>query len=82
MLPNPGGAGTLCLGQPLVRIPGSTRQADMQGNWIVGFDLAAPPISAALPIVFGESWRFQAWYRDTNPSPTSNLSEAVEVEFR
>jgi len=81
-LPNPGGAGVLCLGAPQVRIPGSVRQADLQGQWIVGFDLAAPPIAAALPITAGQRWRFQAWYRDVHPTPTSNFSEAVEIEFR
>jgi len=80
--PNPVGAGTLCLGAPVVRIPGSTRQASPGGVWIAGFDLAAPPLASALPILSGQRWRFQAWYRDMHPAPTSNLSEAVEIEFR
>jgi len=81
--PNPGGsAGTLCLGAPLVRIPGTTAAADPRGRWIRPLNLAAPLISAALPVLPGSTWRFQAWYRDATPLPASNFSEAVEIGFR
>jgi hypothetical protein len=30
----------------------------------------------------GETWTFQAWYRDTNPAPNSNLTDAVAVTLR
>ena len=29
----------------------------------------------------GETWNFQAWSRDLNPNPTSNLTDAVSVAF-
>ncbi|MCP3916270.1 MAG: hypothetical protein GY711_12005 [bacterium] len=29
----------------------------------------------------GETWNFQCWYRDNNPGPTSNFTDAVSVTF-
>ncbi|MFT7679088.1 MAG: hypothetical protein ACI8QC_003087 [Planctomycetota bacterium] len=29
----------------------------------------------------GDSWIFQYWFRDANPTPTSNTSDAVVVTF-
>ena len=41
--------------------------------------MPADPVLAARP---GDTWTFQAWYRDANPTPTSNLTDAVAVTFR
>ncbi|MCP4035984.1 MAG: hypothetical protein GY733_03545 [bacterium] len=27
----------------------------------------------------GDTWNFQCWYRDNNPGPTSNFTDAVTV---
>ena len=29
----------------------------------------------------GDTWNFQAWYRDANPGLTSNFTDAVSVTF-
>ncbi len=29
----------------------------------------------------GDTWNFQCWYRDNNPVPTSNFTDAVSVTF-
>ena len=29
----------------------------------------------------GDAWNFQYWYRDVNPSPTSNTTAGVTVTF-
>jgi hypothetical protein len=34
------------------------------------------------PILQGETWNFQAWYRDVSPTQTSNFTDAVAVRFR
>lgn len=33
------------------------------------------------PVLAGDTWNFQAWYRDENPGPTSNTTQAVSVDF-
>ncbi len=32
--------------------------------------------------VGGESWNFQAWFRDKNPGNTSNFTDGVSVLFQ
>jgi hypothetical protein len=29
----------------------------------------------------GETWYFQAWHRDANPTLTSNFTDAVSITF-
>ena len=30
----------------------------------------------------GETWHYQAWYRDSNPTATNNFTDAVSVSYR
>jgi FG-GAP repeat len=76
-----GGQGTLCLGAPLGRFePHLTTTA---GELRQAVDLSQLPTGAGpVQVQPGETWRFQVWYRDSNPAPTSNLSDALSIEFR
>jgi hypothetical protein len=31
--------------------------------------------------MLGDTFHFQCWYRDVNPLPTSNFSDAVSITF-
>ena len=42
------------------------------------FEGKTPFQSAILP---GETWYFQAWFRDKNPAATSNFSDAIAIAF-
>lgn len=84
-IPNPGGsAGTLCLGGAIGRVlPGV--HASPAGDLETAIDLS----SIALPggtvsAGPGETWRFQLWYRDVDPSGavTSNFTGSLRVELR
>jgi hypothetical protein len=33
-------------------------------------------------VLAGETWNFQAWYRDLNPTTTSNFTNAVSIAFQ
>jgi len=84
---HPGGSlGTLCLGGGVGRFdrPGEARTADGQGTVTLDVDLSdVPQPLAAQSVVAGETWRFQAWYRDAvNGVATSNFSGSLAVEFR
>jgi len=82
-VPNPGSsAGNLCLGGQIARFVGSIGTADGAGE--IEFDvpdLVVPTPIGVETIEAGDSWTFQVWYRDNDPSPTSNFSEARRIEF-
>ena len=83
-LPGVGGSqGTLCLGSPLGRFaaPGQLTTAGAAGTADLTIDPTNLPLAGGTPIAPGETWHFQAWYRDANPQPTSNLTDAVAVRF-
>jgi len=80
-VPQPGGSqGVLCLGGPIGRYAPQTFATSALGSGALAVDLGALPqptgFRAALP---GETWTFQAWHRDANPSVTSNFTHAVSI---
>ncbi|MEZ6018479.1 MAG: hypothetical protein R3F49_25515, partial [Planctomycetota bacterium] len=81
-VPNAGGSqGTLCLGGAVGRgVGGGAQNSGATGSVAVNVDLMALP-SPTGPVVAlaGETWSFQYWYRDANPTVTSNLSPGVAV---
>lgn len=81
--PNPaGGQGTLCLGSPVGRFRADLGAASAAGSRRIRVQLDAfPGVDAFVPAASGETWAFQAWFRDQDPGPTSNFSGAVAVRF-
>jgi len=77
---NPGGSqGTLCLGQPVGRFAGQVQNSGIDGVISVAVDLTAIPQLGA--VMSGDRLNFQGWFRDVNPVPTSNFTDAVSVLF-
>jgi len=74
-----GGQGTLCITNPCLRFSEDIRFSGPGGAVTFQPNLAALPMGVA--VLPGESWRFQYWYRDSNPSTTSNLTEALRILF-
>lgn len=84
-LPGAGGSqGNLCLGGAIYRFnqAGQWGAANSNGQSEMRLDLAHPLANQVNPILAGENWSFQFWYRDHNPQPTTNFSAAIEVQFR
>lgn len=79
LFPGAGGSmGTLCLGGSIGRLP--IRFADASGAFDARTDTGALPMGAGtVAAAAGETWTFQAWYRDQN---SSNFTDAAEVLFR
>jgi len=78
----PGGSqGDLCLGGAIGRFvgPGQVLNSGSGGSFSLTLDLTrlARP-TGLVPVQSGETWNFQAWYRD---GPSSNFSDAVSVTF-
>lgn len=77
LVTNPGGSqGNLCVLGAAVRFTDQLAAADSAGTIVTTVD---PPVIA---MSSGETWYFQLWYRDKNPSPTSNFTEALELYYR
>jgi hypothetical protein len=81
---NPGGSqGNLCLGGAIGRYSGSVLHSSPAGRFELQLDLTYVPLpTGAVPAQAGETWHFQAWYRDANPSVTSNFTDATAVTLR
>ncbi len=83
--PLPGfGQGLLCLAAPIGRHnrPGEVLTSGVTGRFVLQLELAdIPTPTGTVAVLAGETWHFQAWYRDTNPTPTSNLTSGVRVLF-
>ncbi|MEL6431879.1 MAG: hypothetical protein AAFR54_22115 [Planctomycetota bacterium] len=82
-VPMAGGEGTLCLGGAIGRYQNQIVNSGAGGTFGLDIDLTAVPsptmLYAATP---GTTWRFQCWYRDADPAPTSNTTDAVELMLR
>ncbi|MEZ6018427.1 MAG: VCBS repeat-containing protein [Planctomycetota bacterium] len=77
-----GGQGTLCVGMPLLRFNLAGQVFTSFANQAsLSIDLSGIPGPGGTPILAGETWLFQAWFRDANPNPTSNLTDATQVLF-
>jgi hypothetical protein len=79
---NPGGSqGHLCLGGTIGRYADQATSSGPAGWLGLQVDLTAVPPLGQAPQV-GETWSFQAWYRDDNPGPTTNFTDAISVTLR
>ncbi len=78
-----GSAGILCLGGQIGRYQSQIVNSGPTGWISLGVDTGAIPtptqLVAAVP---GETWRFQAWHRDTGPAgATSNYTRGLQITF-
>ena len=74
-----GGQGTLCLGGSILRLVDLTQSTGGGDFLLLKIDLDGLPQGEV--VWPGETWNFQAWYRDSNPGPTSNTTSALALIF-
>lgn len=81
---NPGGSqGNLCLSGSIGRYNKQVAKTGPAGVLQLLLDLQNTPTpSGPVAIQPGETWHFQAWYRDKNPSATSNFTDGTTVTFQ
>lgn len=82
----PGGsAGVLCLGGAIGRYvgPGQVKHSGAAGSISLAIDLDLMPTpSGTVAAAAGETWHFQAWFRDGSPTgATSNFTNGHSVTF-
>ena len=80
--PNPGGSqGNLCLAGNPLRYASMAQSSGPQGRMELAVDTLNLPGNPPTAIQPGETWTWQLWFRDWNPMPTSNFSNAVSITF-
>lgn len=78
----PGSQGTLCLGGAIGRYSDHLLDSGSTGMFSLQLDLAQTPTpSGPVAVLPGETWYFQAWYRDQNPTQTSNFTDSRSIAF-
>jgi len=81
----PGSVGRLCLAGQIGRYvrPGQIKNAGSAGTFALDLDLNSHPVpTGVVPVMAGETWHFQAWFRDVIlGSQTSNFTDALSVVF-
>lgn len=76
-IPLAGSQGQLCVIPPIRRFP--VQYTCNDGSMHLDLDLMSP--GGGPPFQAGETWYFQAWYRDQNPGP-SNTTDGLAVTFQ
>jgi len=79
---HPGGSqGNLCLAGQIGRYVNDVANTGATGELSLLIDLTHLPAPLSKPVVAGETWNFQAWFRDKNPNQTSNFSDGLSITF-
>lgn len=78
----PGSQGVLCLSGSIGR-----HKNDIMNTGSGEFDLQldldnVPTPSGPVAVQPGETWYWQAWFRDSNPSATSNFTDGICITFQ
>ncbi len=82
-VPNVGGSqGNLCLGAPIARYVQQLQNSGPQGRFSITIDLNDMPPPVKTQVFPGDTYYFQAWFRDMNPGPTSNLTDGLAITFK
>ena len=80
-----GSQGNLCIAGPSIGrfvAPGQIKNSGSSGSFSLEVDLTQLPTPlGSVAVAAGETWNFQCWYRDSNPLPTSNFTDALQVLF-
>lgn len=77
----PGSQGNICLGPPFIRFVSLVQNSGATGAISTSLDLSFFPLPYGAAVVGGQTWNFQAWYRDNNGGSTSNFTDGVSVMF-
>lgn len=74
--------GNLCLGGSIARYNADVFATGATGAASLTLDLAnVPAPMGSVPVLAGETWSFQGWFRDENPVATSNFTTGLAVTF-
>ena len=81
---NPGGSqGNLCLAGSIGRHTAGIFSTGTSGTGQLQLDLTDLPFpGGGHAITAGETWNWTTWFRDKNPTPTSNFTDGASIVFQ
>lgn len=71
-------AGNLCLGGKLGRFVSQVQSTGAMGEFAIPVDLSGLPVWRHQAALAGETWNFQAWFKD---GASSNFSDGLSISF-
>ncbi|MDA1264725.1 MAG: PPC domain-containing protein [Planctomycetota bacterium] len=78
----PGSQGNLCLSGGIGRYNAFIMSTGATGEFSLQLDLTDTPAPGGhIAIQAGETWYFQTWFRDNNPSQTNNFTDGICIVF-
>jgi hypothetical protein len=79
---DPGSQGNLCLSGGIGRYNGNIMNTGNAGSFSLQLDLPNTPTPGGnVPVLAGQTWYFQCWFRDNNPGQTSNFTDGICITF-
>ena len=78
----PGSQGNLCLSGAIGRYALFVQNSGAAGEFSMQVDLTLLPKPLNVPVLPGETWNWQAWFRDVNPTQTSNFTDGLSITFQ
>jgi len=75
----PGSQGNLCVGGQVKRFAQNVLSTGPFGSFLLTVDLTAIPDHG--PVLAGQTWNFTTWFRDMNPTSTSNFTNGYTIVF-
>ncbi|MCP3917669.1 MAG: hypothetical protein GY711_19150 [bacterium] len=76
----PGSQGVICLSGNIGRY-NSVADIIQGPTGDLTLDLTSIPVNPPQAAAAGDTWYFQCWHRDTNPTSTSNFTDGVTIVF-
>ena len=79
----PGSQGNLCVSGQIGRHTADVMSTGAAGEFSLQLDLTMVPTPGGnVAVNAGETWYWQAWFRDVNPGNTSNFTDGICITFQ
>ena len=80
----PGGSqGNLCITANVARFSLQVQSSGASGSFSADINLTLIPTNPPQPVLAGQSWNFQTWFRDSVAGqPTSNFTDGIQIDFQ
>ena len=65
----------------MARFSGQIQNSGASGTFQIQVDLQAIPANPTVAVMPGDTWHFQAWFRDFQLIQVSNFTDAVAITF-
>jgi hypothetical protein len=75
----PNSQGFVCLGGSIGRFNTQVQNTGLAGMFCIPVNTLFMPVNPPVPVMVGQAWNFQCWYRDVGN--TNNFTDGIRVQF-